>query len=74
MYLQAFVVVGDYNGHVGLGVKCAKEVCDLSISMSALCFFPWAFESAAPKATSLIVKIHVHDCKFVPWLLLSMNM
>lgn len=24
---QAFVVVGDYNGHVGLGVKCAKEVC-----------------------------------------------
>ena len=24
--LQAFVVVGDYNGHVGLGVKCAKEV------------------------------------------------
>lgn len=27
MYLlQAFVVVGDYNGHCGLGVKCAKEV------------------------------------------------
>jgi hypothetical protein len=25
-WLQAFVVVGDYNGHVGLGVKCAKEV------------------------------------------------
>jgi len=24
--LQAFVVVGDSNGHVGLGVKCAKEV------------------------------------------------
>ena len=23
---QAFVVVGDNNGHVGLGVKCAKEV------------------------------------------------
>lgn len=23
---KAFVVVGDYNGHVGLGVKCAKEV------------------------------------------------
>lgn len=23
---QAFVVVGDYNGHCGLGVKCAKEV------------------------------------------------
>ena len=27
--LQAFVVVGDHNGHVGLGVKCAKEAsCD----------------------------------------------
>lgn len=25
-YPQAFVVVGDSNGHVGLGVKCAKEV------------------------------------------------
>ena len=23
---KAFVVVGDTNGHVGLGVKCAKEV------------------------------------------------
>ena len=24
--LQAFVCVGDYNGHIGLGVKVAKEV------------------------------------------------
>jgi len=23
---KAFVIVGDYDGHVGLGVKCAKEV------------------------------------------------
>lgn len=23
---QAFVAMGDYNGHVGLGVKCSKEV------------------------------------------------
>jgi len=23
---KAFVAIGDYNGHVGLGVKCAKEV------------------------------------------------
>jgi small subunit ribosomal protein S2e len=23
---KAFVVIGDFNGHVGLGVKCAKEV------------------------------------------------
>lgn len=26
LLVQAFVVVGDSNGHVGLGVKCAKEV------------------------------------------------
>ncbi len=25
-FLQAFVAIGDYNGHVGLGVKCSKEV------------------------------------------------
>merc|ERR1712070_1159936 len=23
---KAFVAVGDYSGHIGLGVKCAKEV------------------------------------------------
>lgn len=23
---KAFVAIGDYDGHVGLGVKCAKEV------------------------------------------------
>lgn len=26
MQLQAFVAIGDYNGHIGLGVKCSKEV------------------------------------------------
>lgn len=26
LHLQAFVAIGDYNGHVGLGVKCSKEV------------------------------------------------
>merc|ERR1711862_1052185 len=25
---KAFVAIGDYNGHVGLGVKCSKEVVD----------------------------------------------
>eukprot|EP00178_Gracilaria_changii_P004802 TRINITY_DN17824_c1_g1_i2.p2 TRINITY_DN17824_c1_g1~~TRINITY_DN17824_c1_g1_i2.p2 ORF type:complete len:284 (+),score=44.59 TRINITY_DN17824_c1_g1_i2:51-854(+) len=25
---KAFVVVGDFNGHIGLGVKCAKEVAN----------------------------------------------
>merc|ERR1712129_313132 len=26
MGFKAFVAIGDYNGHVGLGVKCSKEV------------------------------------------------
>ncbi|XP_075413473.1 small ribosomal subunit protein uS5-like [Tenrec ecaudatus] len=26
MLSSAFVAIGDYNGHVGLGVKCSKEV------------------------------------------------
>lgn len=26
LFIQAFVVIGDSDGHVGLGVKCAKEV------------------------------------------------
>ena len=34
--VQAFVVVGDNNGHVGLGVKCAKEVRPCSCSLSNL--------------------------------------
>jgi hypothetical protein len=40
--LQAFVVVGDSNGHVGLGVKCAKEVrrAELPGSSTALCVCP----------------------------------
>lgn len=25
---KAFIVVGDYNGHIGLGVKCASEVAN----------------------------------------------
>lgn len=31
VFMQAFVVVGDYNGHIGLGVKCAKEVSAHSV-------------------------------------------
>lgn len=26
LYFQAIVAIGDSNGHVGLGVKCSKEV------------------------------------------------
>jgi hypothetical protein len=30
------VVVGDYNGHVGLGVKCAKEVSSRDAELVAV--------------------------------------
>lgn len=23
---KAFVAIGDYNGHIGLGIRCSKEV------------------------------------------------
>lgn len=26
MLPQAFVAIGDFDGHIGLGVKCSKEV------------------------------------------------
>ena len=32
---KAFVVVGDHAGHVGLGVKCAKEVSDTGLQGSS---------------------------------------
>ena len=40
---KAFVVVGDGNGHVGLGVKCSKEVATAirgSIILAKLSFDP----------------------------------
>uniref|UniRef100_A0A8C2VBP5 Small ribosomal subunit protein uS5 n=1 Tax=Chinchilla lanigera TaxID=34839 RepID=A0A8C2VBP5_CHILA len=39
----AFVATGDYNGHVGLGVKCSKEVATAihgAITLAMLCIVP----------------------------------
>ena len=37
---KAFVAIGDHNGHVGLGVKCSKEVATaIRYVLSHLCFF-----------------------------------
>uniref|UniRef100_A0A4X2LX55 40S ribosomal protein S2 n=1 Tax=Vombatus ursinus TaxID=29139 RepID=A0A4X2LX55_VOMUR len=32
--LKAFVAIGDYNGHVGLGVKCSKKWPQLFVVLS----------------------------------------
>jgi len=53
---KAFVAVGDYNGHVGLGVKCAKEVATAirgAITMAKLSIVPirrgyWGSKFGAP--------------------------
>jgi len=40
---KAFVVVGDHNGHLGLGVKCAKEVATAirgAIICAKMCVVP----------------------------------
>merc|ERR1712033_125870 len=40
---KAFVAVGDYNGHVGLGVKCSKEVATAirgAITLAKLSLIP----------------------------------
>ncbi|KAM6185369.1 small ribosomal subunit protein uS5-like [Rhynchocyon petersi] len=37
---KAFVAIGDYNGHVGLGVKCSKEVATAIHGAIVLAKFP----------------------------------
>merc|ERR1712011_25280 len=53
---KAFVAIGDYNGHVGLGVKCSKEVATAirgAIILAKLSIVPvrrgfWAPSWASP--------------------------
>ena len=50
---KAFVAIGDYNGHVGLGVKCSKEVKSLSPETPAH-LFSWTMVALLNLLISLL--------------------
>merc|ERR1711952_359642 len=58
---KAFVAIGDYNGHVGLGVKCSKEVATAirgAIILAKLSIVPvrrgfWGNKIGKPHTVSL---------------------
>ena len=61
---KAFVVVGDSNGHVGLGVKCAKEVATAirgAIILAKLSIVPvrrgyWGNKNGQPHTVPSLVR------------------
>ena len=65
--LQAFVAIGDYNGHVGLGVKCSKEVATAirgAIILAKLSVVPvrrgyWGNKIGKPHTVPCKVRLHV---------------
>ena len=67
---KAFVAMGDYSGHVGLGVKCSKEVATAirgAIILAKLSIIPvrlgyWGNKIGTP---------HTVPCKVGEWILLS---
>ncbi|KAL4684119.1 hypothetical protein H8959_021813 [Pygathrix nigripes] len=59
---KAFAAIGDYNGHVGLGVKCSKEVATAirgAITLAKLSIVPVRRSYWGTK----IVKPHTVPCK-----------
>lgn len=49
--LKAFVTVGDYNGHAGLGDKCSKEVATATGRAIILASFPPSLRGDAAEGT-----------------------
>lgn len=69
---KAFVAIGDHNGHIGLGVKCSKEVATAirgAIILAKLSVVPvrrgyWGNKIGKP---------HTVPCKVSPQLLISVQ-
>lgn len=65
---KAFVAIGDHNGHVGLGVKCSKEVATAirgAIILAKLSVIPvrrgyWGNKIGKPHTVPCKVSINVH--------------
>ncbi len=68
---KAFVAMGDYNGHIGLGVKCSKEVATAirgAIVLAKLSIIPvrlgyWGNKIGQPHTVPCKVSIQNCLCK-----------
>uniref|UniRef100_A0A061HZ90 Small ribosomal subunit protein uS5 n=1 Tax=Cricetulus griseus TaxID=10029 RepID=A0A061HZ90_CRIGR len=63
---KAFVAIGDYSGHVGLGVKCSKEVATAirgAIILAKLSIVPVGTGIvSAPVPKKLLMMAGIDDC------------
>ena len=74
---KAIVVVGDGKGHIGLGVKCSKEVATAirgAIILAKLSVIPvrrgyWGNKIGAPHTVPCKVRFFALACYFIPSLL-----
>ena len=68
---QAFVAVGDFNGHVGLGVKCSKEVATAirgAINLAKLSIIPirrgyWGNKIGKPHTVPCKVSFELYELR-----------
>ncbi|KAI8120330.1 40S ribosomal protein S2 [Lucilia cuprina] len=61
---KAFVAIGDNNGHIGLGVKCSKEVATLSVVPSSWlnCLSSLYVVATGVTRSKLLTMAGIQDC------------